>query len=240
MPHAGGALNSQSPLVGRSVHRHWSDPAANAHGDGEGTGLTMAAPIVTATAIAEALLSVCGSEEVQLSCRSYQVLLNSHSSAWDKLAAESDINVLTRLLWSWIEHLNEPVIREQDLVKMVQYYDNHVRALRRLDKGTKNTVEFLVCFLAKLQPIPDSLHLKLLHRLVAALKQDPVLPLDQVENLVGSTDLFTNDNFERAVQGKVLVRAGVNIDVQHSKLLALFAQWLASVRVQLQPTACTN
>ncbi|GFS63766.1 protein tyrosine phosphatase domain-containing protein 1 [Trichonephila clavipes] len=126
---------------------------------------------VTPTDVIKALLSdhLLLGNDFQNKLKEFQKELNNRSSAWERLKREKDIVFLTGLMWSWIEHLKEPILSKQDLTYIVIRAEKPVNALVRLDKGTRYTTEYLIRFIARLVPNSTNVVDDLLRRLVASL-----------------------------------------------------------------------
>ena len=45
----------------------------------------------------------------------YQSILNENKNGYDELYTEEDPYILTALIWSWLDHLKEPILREQEI-----------------------------------------------------------------------------------------------------------------------------
>lgn len=56
-----------------------------------------------------------------------QVAINNRNHAWDDVAALDDPYVLSALMWSWLEHLEEPAIGESDVKKIVNGFQSEAR-----------------------------------------------------------------------------------------------------------------
>ncbi|XP_054713508.1 protein tyrosine phosphatase domain-containing protein 1-like [Uloborus diversus] len=126
---------------------------------------------LSAANIIDALLAdhyVLG-EDFALSLRRYQRALNNRPSAWEKVKREYDPMMLSALLWSWLDQLREPVLNINDLSVIVLRAEKPMEILKRLDNGTRYTTEYLVRFIARLQPKSTAIRTDLLRRLVASL-----------------------------------------------------------------------
>ncbi|XP_035209404.1 protein tyrosine phosphatase domain-containing protein 1-like isoform X2 [Stegodyphus dumicola] len=126
---------------------------------------------VAPTDVVKALLSdhLLQGNDFQNKLKQFQKELNNRSSAWERLKREKDIMFLTALMWSWIEHLKEPILSKHDLTYIVIRAEKPVDALVRLDKGTRYTTEYLIRFIARLVPNSSNIVDDLLRRLVASL-----------------------------------------------------------------------
>ncbi|GBN49532.1 Protein tyrosine phosphatase domain-containing protein 1 [Araneus ventricosus] len=126
---------------------------------------------LTSTALVQALLAdhYALDNDFAVRLRKYQRLLNSRATAWEKVAKEVDPLMLSALLWSWLDLLREPVLNRNDLSVIVIRAEKPWDILKKLDNGTRYTTEYLVRFIARLQPKSTVVRNDLLKRLVASL-----------------------------------------------------------------------
>nr|XP_054750216.1 protein tyrosine phosphatase domain-containing protein 1-like [Lytechinus pictus] len=87
-----------------------------------------------------------------LLCYQLRHNLNQSHSAWKILATEEDPFVLAALMWSWLEHLKEPVLQGNDMEKLVEYSGDLLKSLTVLEKMQKLTVD---CILQTTGPKTD-------------------------------------------------------------------------------------
>lgn len=102
---------------------------------------------------------------------SLQHNLNQSQSAWKIVATEEDPFVLAALMWSWLEHLKEPVLQEQDVESLTQNSDDGLKVLNVLEKNQKFTIDCLLKTISGLRPLPDNLEDRLIHRFITAVTQ---------------------------------------------------------------------
>ncbi|TRY78080.1 hypothetical protein TCAL_10411 [Tigriopus californicus] len=107
--------------------------------------------------------------EETLLFKRYRVDLNNRASAWDKLETETNLFVLTALLLEWLEHLKSPVLNKDGITYVVIRCDNIDAALRKLPIHVCYILEYIVRFVARLQPLKRSQSENLMKRFVAAL-----------------------------------------------------------------------
>nr|XP_054750217.1 uncharacterized protein LOC129255926 [Lytechinus pictus] len=100
---------------------------------------------------------------------SLQHNLNQSHSAWKILATEEDPFVLAALMWSWLEHLKEPVLQGNDMEKLVEYSGDLLKSLTVLEKMQKLTVDCILQTIAGLRPISDYVEARLIHRFISAI-----------------------------------------------------------------------
>ena len=60
-------------------------------------------------------------------------------SAWDRLDTESDLFVLTGLLFEWLEHLRTPVIGKDAMTYVVIHCDDIEKAMSKVNIENQNT-----------------------------------------------------------------------------------------------------
>ncbi|XP_064605201.1 protein tyrosine phosphatase domain-containing protein 1-like isoform X2 [Liolophura sinensis] len=106
--------------------------------------------------------------------------LNASDKAWQQLSEENDPLVLSGLLWDWLNHLKEPVLRAQDISTLLDHVDDPDVGLKRLEKGICVTVEYLMKVLVHLQPLEEELEDRVFEILLSHLthktvRHDPVL-----------------------------------------------------------------
>ncbi|XP_037071249.1 protein tyrosine phosphatase domain-containing protein 1-like [Pollicipes pollicipes] len=131
---------------------------------------------VPVTAIYDALLvdhPLLGSE-FSKKMRHIRFELNIRQSAWEKLSTETDLKILTGLLFAWLEHLRVPILDKEYLTYIVLAPNKIDYCFTKQDKDTRFTVEYLVRFVSRLQPLTAEQQKTLLLRLAAALTQQGV------------------------------------------------------------------
>lgn len=60
--------------------------------------------------------------DLQKQTRLYQLMINNSQVGWSKLNVETNISVLTLLLFEWIEGLKQPVLRRDNFEDIVIHY----------------------------------------------------------------------------------------------------------------------
>ena len=81
-------------------------------------------------------------------------LYRAFQSAWERLTTETNLTVLSTLLCEWLEHLKSPVIDKDNITYLVILCENLEKAFKRLPTGPAYLVEYLVRFVARIQPLP--------------------------------------------------------------------------------------
>ncbi|XP_041446924.1 protein tyrosine phosphatase domain-containing protein 1-like isoform X2 [Xenopus laevis] len=103
----------------------------------------------------------------------WQKELNSRESAWDKMCSERDPQVLSSLMWSWLDQLKEPVITKEDIELLTGCTCDADTALYLLEKSQHQTLLCILHCVGSLQPIPSDLLGDLLARIVRAFTKVP-------------------------------------------------------------------
>lgn len=63
-----------------------------------------------------------------------QTELNSREGTWERLCTEKDPQVLSCLMWSWLEQLKDPVITQEDVKILSEKKINLQNVINSLDK----------------------------------------------------------------------------------------------------------
>ncbi|XP_042863291.1 protein tyrosine phosphatase domain-containing protein 1-like [Penaeus japonicus] len=112
--------------------------------------------------------------EFKKQLKNYRIDLNVKQSAWERLNTETNLYLLTGLLFTWLEHLRTPVLGVDALSYIVLASSKPEVCLRKLDKEIRYTVEYLIRFVARLQPFTRVQQEAVLRRLIASLTQQAV------------------------------------------------------------------
>ncbi|XP_071492096.1 protein tyrosine phosphatase domain-containing protein 1-like [Diadema antillarum] len=110
---------------------------------------------------------------------SLQRNLNQSESAWKIITTEEDPFVISALMWSWLEQLKEPLLKEEDMETLMEddmealmEDDSDIlEALTRLDKNQRFTAECILKTIAGLRPLPSHTNARLVQRFIAAATQ---------------------------------------------------------------------
>ncbi|KAL8212469.1 UNVERIFIED_CONTAM: hypothetical protein K2H54_047745 [Gekko kuhli] len=108
--------------------------------------------ILAAKALAD-LNEFMGAEEVNRKVEKWQKELNSQNGAWERICAERDPFILTRLMWSWMEQLKEPILTNDDIDLLAKNCIDSQEGLKLLEKpalqndaeGERDEVVLLLC-----------------------------------------------------------------------------------------------
>ncbi|XP_072181798.1 protein tyrosine phosphatase domain-containing protein 1-like [Diadema setosum] len=102
---------------------------------------------------------------------SLQRNLNQSESAWKIIATEEDPFVISALMWSWLEQLKEPLLKEEDMETLMEHDSDILKALTQLDKNQRFTAECILKTIAGLRPLPSHTNARLVQRFIAAATQ---------------------------------------------------------------------
>lgn len=118
--------------------------------------------------VAEALGATDVGEEVFTLAAHYQKKLNEKDQVWKELANEQNPYVLAEIMWSWLDHLKEPVLKAQDLSVIIKTRE-FTAVLQQLERGTKNTIEYFLKIIYKLKPLEDDVLTQVYEKLLSYL-----------------------------------------------------------------------
>ncbi len=116
--------------------------------------------------------------------RQYRTEMNFKLSAWDRIETETNLFVLSALLFEWMEHLKAPILDKDGITYVVIYCDNIDQALKRLPNHVCFIVEYIARFVARLQPLRPKQTEALLLRMIASLTHQGIV-IDGVAHPAG-------------------------------------------------------
>ena len=122
--------------------------------------------------------SACADSSVHSRTERIKRKLNS-SACWEEIHTESDPWVLTRLLWAWLGGLAEPVLGEEEVSLLEESTDDPIEAVKKLERGHRDTLECLITTICQLGPLPEELGDRVLRQTAMILTQNYELPLTQ-------------------------------------------------------------
>uniref|UniRef100_A0A672LA60 Protein tyrosine phosphatase domain containing 1a n=1 Tax=Sinocyclocheilus grahami TaxID=75366 RepID=A0A672LA60_SINGR len=93
--------------------------------------------------VAKALMMDIDGDDLRSTVSMWQTELNSREGAWERLCTERDPVVLSRLMWSWLEQLKEPIITKEDVETLAGNRFNPQHALNSLDKVSNHMRKYL-------------------------------------------------------------------------------------------------
>ncbi|XP_072327309.1 protein tyrosine phosphatase domain-containing protein 1 [Scyliorhinus torazame] len=152
------------PAAERKAKVHWSHSVKESGRKSEKHGplLEMVAMAMSETPPVESNLLV--------KVRLWKVELNENEGAWGRLATEEDPRILSTLMWSWLEHLKEPVLGSEDVVTLLSK-PTAKGTPWNLEKCQEETINCILDFISKLTGMPSALEDSIIHRLIQALTQ---------------------------------------------------------------------
>lgn len=115
-----------------------------------------------------------GDSERKRQIRHFRFALNDHQSSWERIRVESDISLLSGLLFEWLEHLRHPVFDQNCLTYLVTAASNVEFCLKKMELDTRYTVEYLVRFVSRLTLLPSDQQSSVIRRLMASLTHQAV------------------------------------------------------------------
>ncbi|XP_033209721.1 protein tyrosine phosphatase domain-containing protein 1-like isoform X4 [Belonocnema kinseyi] len=114
------------------------------------------------------------SDEKKKKIYNYQIDLNTRSTAWQSLELETDLEILSSLLYEWMESLKKPILDTEALSQIVIRGFKPKQCLQKLDPWTRYMIEYLLRFVSRLRPLTNDSQSSLLKRLIASITQQKV------------------------------------------------------------------
>lgn len=105
----------------------------------------------------------------------YRSTLNYRVSAWDKIDTETNLWVLTAMLFEWLEHLKSPILGKDSITYLVIHCDNLEAALRKLPTHVCFILEYFIRFVARLRPLEKNDCQDVMRRLLVAMTHQSVV-----------------------------------------------------------------
>ncbi|CAF0712023.1 unnamed protein product [Brachionus calyciflorus] len=158
--------------------------------------------------IIEALSTINFPHVVMKNVIYYQNLLNDSNDGYLELSKEENPFVLSALIWSWLDHLKEPVLRDQEINILLNNFSENGSNFETanwegLERGTFETVNYLIDIIRELMPLEDNFKNDLVCQLIAYLTQTQ-LRNKRLENynesfdsvsILNSTNKMKKNNF---------------------------------------------
>ncbi|XP_025267437.1 protein tyrosine phosphatase domain-containing protein 1 isoform X1 [Camponotus floridanus] len=131
---------------------------------------------VTAEEAIKALIgsSASLSDPVKKRLNDYQSDLNHRCTAWQRLELETNLEVLSILLFEWLETLKHPLLDVDNLSYIVAWSSKPQRCLAKLPVCTRYLLEYLLRFVSRLRPMTTESQSLITKRLMAALTQQTI------------------------------------------------------------------
>lgn len=143
--------------------------------------------------------SACADSSVHSRTERIKRKLNN-SDSWEEVHTESDPWVLTRLLWAWLGSLVEPVLSEKEVSLLEENIDDPVEAVKKLQRGDRDTLECLVTTVCELEPLPEEVGDRVLRQIAMILTQDKKLSLTQPRAVLNRSVSSSDDAVENALE----------------------------------------
>ncbi|XP_022101237.1 uncharacterized protein LOC110984913 [Acanthaster planci] len=108
---------------------------------------------------------------LHLRVESLQHNLNRSTSAWEIVSTEEDPFVLSMLMWSWLEHLEKPILSKADIQRLSAEFNEEdpAVAFKNLSRGVKHTMDCILKTVTRLplqQPHLENLEDSILVRFI--------------------------------------------------------------------------
>nr|XP_012142877.1 PREDICTED: protein tyrosine phosphatase domain-containing protein 1-like [Megachile rotundata] len=104
----------------------------------------------------------------------YQMDLNHRSTAWQRLQMETDLDILSGLLFEWLETLKHPLLDVDSLSYIVVWSSKPQQCLEKLATSNKYLLEYLLRFVSRLRPMTAESQSLITKRFMATLTQQSI------------------------------------------------------------------
>jgi len=104
----------------------------------------------------------------------FQSDLNHRCTAWQRLELETNLELLSTLLFEWLEDLKHPLLDVDSLSYIVVWSSKPQRCLGKLPVHTRYLLEYLLRFVTRLRPMTAESQSLIIKRLIAALTQQTI------------------------------------------------------------------
>lgn len=131
---------------------------------------------VTAEEAIKALIrdSASLSDSMKKRLHDYQSDLNNRCTAWQRLELETNLEILSALLFEWVEGLKHPLLDVNCLSYIVVWSSKPQRCLGKLPACTRYLLEYLLRFVTRLRPVTAESQSLITKRLMGALTQQKI------------------------------------------------------------------
>lgn len=106
--------------------------------------------------------------------RHFQSDLNHRYTAWQRLELETNLELLSALLFEWLENLKHPLLDVDSLSYIVVWSSKPQRCLGKQSVCTRYLLEYLLRFITRLRPVTAESQSLITKRLMAALTQQTI------------------------------------------------------------------
>lgn len=104
----------------------------------------------------------------------FQSDLNHRCTAWQRLELETNLELLSALLFEWLEGLKHPLLDVDSLSYIVVWSSKPQRCLGKLSVCARYLLEYLLRFVTRLRPVTAESQSLIIKRLMAALTQQTI------------------------------------------------------------------
>ncbi|XP_044018064.1 protein tyrosine phosphatase domain-containing protein 1-like isoform X2 [Aphidius gifuensis] len=113
-------------------------------------------------------------DEKKIYLQSYQMDLNNKSTTWQRLELETDIYILSGLLYEWLETLKQPVLDVASLSQIVTRSSKPKQCLQKLEPCSRYLIEYLLRFISRLRPISIDTQNLIIKRIIASITHQKI------------------------------------------------------------------
>lgn len=114
------------------------------------------------------------SEKTKKRIQDYQMDLNHRSTAWQRLQMETDLDILSGLLFEWLETLKHPLLDVDSLSYIVVWSSKPERCLEKLPSCNRYLLEYILRFIIRLRPMTAENQSFITKRFIATLTQQTI------------------------------------------------------------------
>lgn len=100
--------------------------------------------------------------------------LNHRSTAWQRLQMETDLDILSGLLFEWLETLKHPLLDVDSLSYIVVWSSKPERCLEKLPSCNRYLLEYILRFIIRLRPMTAENQSSITKRFIASLTQQTI------------------------------------------------------------------
>lgn len=113
-------------------------------------------------------------EKTKKRIQDYQMDLNHRSTAWQRLQMETDLDILSGLLFEWLETLKHPLLDVDSLSYIVVWSSKPERCLEKLPSCNRYLLEYILRFIIRLRPMTAENQSFITKRFIATLTQQTI------------------------------------------------------------------
>ncbi|CAK9812688.1 Protein tyrosine phosphatase domain-containing protein 1 [Anthophora plagiata] len=113
-------------------------------------------------------------EKTKKRLQDYQIDLNHRSTAWQRLQMETDLDILSGLLFEWLETLKHPLLDVDSLSYIVVWSSKPQTCLEKLPAWNRYLLEYLLRFISRLRPMTAESQSLITKRFMSTLTQQSI------------------------------------------------------------------